>query len=238
MGHFSRPLNLVRKTGRMTMNGMHTEIGHQGISESLALPGGVTTDRDDFYERHTQTHRIHCGTTNFAPRDSRSMQIQVLASSSPRRSNVDVLFLGDKQMTPTQRKQLAQILLKEGEEGWRIECKRKEGDFDWRYIGPNHQVDCMVFIYRAVRIERTPTRTPFPIEHYRRGMEVKSHVGLAEVERLVVGLINGCIILETADLTHVKMVSHWRWPNETEWKPAYTETIKEKIVETLVVEGL
>ena len=44
----SGPANLVRKTGRMTMTGMHTESGHQGISESLALPGGVTTDRDDF----------------------------------------------------------------------------------------------------------------------------------------------------------------------------------------------
>ena len=143
-------------------------------------------------------------------------------------------------MTPTQRRQLAQILLKEGEEGWRVENADLNGRHRnrWDVMRENHAVDTIGWRYRAVRIERTPTRTPLPIEHYRRGMEVKSQIGLAEVERLVVGVTHGCIILETSDLTDAKELSHWRWPNETEWKPAFTETVEEKIVETLIVEGL
>lgn len=137
-------------------------------------------------------------------------------------------------MTPLQRKQLVQILLKEGEEGWRIECKRKEGDFDWRYIGPNHQVDCMVFIYRAVRIERVPTRTPLPIEHYKWGMVVK-HRGS---EWLVLGVDTFNLLLQYGKFVYPDAITEWRWPNETEWRPAFTETVEEKIVETLIVEGL
>ena len=140
-------------------------------------------------------------------------------------------------MTPTQRKQLAQIPLKECEENWRVECKHYHSPL-WVQPASDHTVDCSLYKYRAVRIELIPIRTPLPIEHYRRGMEVALRIGLAAIDRLVVGVDHGGIILETAELTDVKRVSKWRWPNETEWKPAYTETVEEKIVETLIVEGL
>lgn len=142
-----------------------------------------------------------------------------------------------KVMTPAQSKQAAAIMQKHGVDGWRIENHHGSEIGPWKPVA-DPWWNWIYQVYRAVRIERTPTRTPLPIEHYKRGMEVKSQIGLGEVERLVVGLINGCIILETADLTHAKMVSHWRWPNETEWHPAYTETVEERVVETLIVEGL
>lgn len=142
-------------------------------------------------------------------------------------------------MTPTQRRQLANILLKEGEENWRVERRHVDG-WQWGIPGSDHDVDHYQFRYRAVRIERTPTRTPLPIEHYKTGMMVKLNCG------------NQCLIiadggpsrrvwdLYATEPTHYPNTafSAWRWPNETEWKPAYTETVEERVVQTLIVEGL
>lgn len=131
-----------------------------------------------------------------------------------------------QQMTPLQRKQLAQILLKEGEDGWRVE----HTDFNvidaWRPILSNHFVDGSKWRYRAIHIERLPKRTPLPIEHYRRGMEV-----------LIDSDTSAWLVLR-ADFVKVSKITNWRWPNETEWHPAFTETVEEREVERLEVDGL
>lgn len=145
-----------------------------------------------------------------------------------------------KVMTPTQRRQLANILLKEGEEGWRVEVTpNMEGREFWELMKPDHYIRAIGFKYRAVRIERTPTRTPLPIEHYRRGMEVATD----RLEYVVLGHESYTALTvhsrsESINILRCERIEKWRWPNETEWKPAFTETVEEKIVETLIVEGL
>lgn len=147
-------------------------------------------------------------------------------------------------MTPLQRKQLAQILLKEGEEDWRVENADLNGRHrdKWDVVRENHAVDTIGWRYRAVRIERVPTRTPLPIEHYKRGMEVlidrDTNVWL--VLRVANNGKHVKLLLGDDYTCHIKAanVTSWRWPNETEWHPAFTETVEEKIVETLIVEGL
>lgn len=144
-------------------------------------------------------------------------------------------------MTPTQRKQLANILLKEGEEGWRVE---RESNKVWREAESDHAIDCYLFRYRAVRIERVPTRTPLPIEHYKCG-SVVTIAGQSDAF-LVIGIrpeTGWIVVLPENQLSQSyhyspSRISKWRWPNETEWKPAFTETVEERVVETLIVEGL
>lgn len=144
-------------------------------------------------------------------------------------------------MTPKQRKQLAAILLKEGDDGWRIERKHIRNGEPWLNIDSEHLIDCYQFQYRAVRIERIPTRTPLPIEHYKRGMEVRLAAILTPY--LVLGQLSPAILtcsrIDTSSVgLPVLDVAQWRWPNETEWHPAYTETIEEREVDRLEVEGL
>ena len=92
--------------------------------------------------------------------------------------------------------------------------------------------------YCAVRIEKTTIRTPLPIEHYRRGMEVRT----SELEGIV-AVATPCQFLSVLSLklairpVESVCVTHWRWPNESEWKPAFTETVEEREVERLEVVG-
>jgi len=137
-------------------------------------------------------------------------------------------------MTPQQSHARAQIMLKHGEPGWRIESRLRNVDNPWVPTSdPCWKWE--VWDYRAVRIEKTPKRTPLPIEHYKRGMEVRIHgccldflVSRSEVMNLV---------LENGWVGEACTVTRWRWPNETEWHPAYTETVEEREVEKLEVEG-
>ena len=93
--------------------------------------------------------------------------------------------------------------------------------------------------YCAVRIDKVVTRTPLPVEHYKRGMEVK----LRNIqEGLVLANTHQTIAVWDVNLAlgvrfNLSSVTHWRWPNESEWKPAFTETTEEKEVERLEVEG-
>ena len=145
-------------------------------------------------------------------------------------------------MTPTQSKQAAAIMQKHGEEGWRIEYKhRGDPTLHWGSVAESLMWNWYAANHRAVRTERTPTRTPLPIEHYRRGMEVKNE---CEVVALVVDLrLDGSIEIawKGQSSSVIRKTNHftaWRWPNETEWQPAFTETVEEREVETLIVEGL
>jgi hypothetical protein len=146
-------------------------------------------------------------------------------------------------MTPTQRKQLANILLKEGEDGWRVYLKHIVNPMEWFAMPSDHTINRFKYTYRAVRIERIPTRTPLPIEHYKRGMEVLvfEHSGAFLVIEIrhetgwVVAVLKNLI---SPSYYAPSRIIKWRWPNESEWKPAYTETIEEREVERLEVEGL
>lgn len=144
-------------------------------------------------------------------------------------------------MTPKQRKQLAQILLKEGEDGWRVE---RQCPNLWRENDSDHTIDCNLWRYRAIRTERVTTRTPLPIEHYKAGMLVKLNSG---VQAVVLRRMGVTVFMWESEhqtgygsthYTELRDIAHWRWPNETEWKPAFTETVEERVVQTLTVEGL
>lgn len=142
-------------------------------------------------------------------------------------------------MTPKQRKQLAAILLKEGEDGWRVEIKHTVEPFGWFDMHLDHIVDLLRFRYRAIRTERVTTRTPLPVEHYKRGMEVATD----RLEYIALGYythtqIKVHSLLQSLESLSIESITKWRWPNETEWKPAYTETVEEREVEVLTVDGL
>lgn len=144
-----------------------------------------------------------------------------------------------KTMTPLQRKQLANILLKEGEEGWSIQRQRLGTNQPWETIPDCHVIDCCAFRYRAVRIKRTPIRTPLPIERYKRGMEIANGPCICLVaENSGSNTVRVLYPDETLEDLLISVITLWRWPNETEWKPAFTETVEESVVETLIVEGL
>lgn len=144
-------------------------------------------------------------------------------------------------MTPAQSKQAAAIMQKHGEEGWRIEYKhRGDPTLHWGSVAESLMWNWYAANHRAVRIERVPTRTPLPIEHYKRGMEVQfegayDYIILGDNGdnlKVILARIGGTW---PADYRGIKK---WRWPNETEWHPSYTETVEEREVETLIVEGL
>jgi len=142
-------------------------------------------------------------------------------------------------MTPQQSHARAAIMLKHGQEGWMIEyrCRYSKAppwaelkDPGWNWHATDH---------RAVRIEKNTIRTPLPIEHYRRGMELQLASGA-----FILVLRDGsaewpllCAWGASVGGVELSKVSHWRWPHETEWHPAYTETTKEREVERLEVEG-
>ena len=125
-------------------------------------------------------------------------------------------------------------MFKHGEPGWRIEFKPSCSAKQWAEAS-----DLMWFWgdynYRAVRIEKVVTRTPLPIEHYRRGMEVR--IQGCCLDFLVSRTEAMNLILENGWVGDICNITHWRWPNESEWYPAYTETVQEKEVERLEVEG-
>jgi len=134
-------------------------------------------------------------------------------------------------------------MFKHGEPGWRIEyrCKYPKApswaelrDPEWNWCVADH---------RAVRIEKVVTRTPLPIEHYRRGMEVlygiDSNVWLvlgSTPNKDCIGAVCG-MNPQTQRTFQKQDITHWRWPNEAKWKPAYTEATEEREVERLEVEG-
>jgi len=132
-------------------------------------------------------------------------------------------------------------MLKHGEPGWRIEFKPSCSAKQWAEAS-----DPMWFWgdynYRAVRIEKTIVRTPLPIEHYKRGMEVK----ISDIcgTSITVGTKSetGWIVVifrydSPISYYAPSRIEKWRWPNESEWHPAFTETTEEREVERLEVEG-
>ena len=141
-------------------------------------------------------------------------------------------------MTPQQSHRRAEIMLKHGLPGWRIKNKRLDATIPWFYTSdPVWRWDLCDYV--AVRVEKTTIRTPLPIEHYKRGMEVKLH---NLQEGLVLANTPQTIAVWDANLAigaryNPSSVTEWRWPNESEWKPAFTETVEEKEVERLEVEG-
>jgi len=129
-------------------------------------------------------------------------------------------------------------MLKHGQEGWRIESRLRNVDNPWVSTSdPCWKWE--VWDYRAVRIEKTTIRTPLPIEHYQRGMELQLASGA-----FILVLRDGsaewpllCAWGASVGGVDLGKITHWRWPNETEWHPAYAETTEEKDVERLEVDA-
>jgi len=138
-------------------------------------------------------------------------------------------------MTPEQSHQRAQIMLKHGQEGWIIQFRYK-GGLAWS-LGLDPTWKWEVYDFRAVRIDKTPKRTPLPIEYYKRGMEVKTDIdGMGIILFVNVGADQiWCGWSHSASYVVLERIVAWRWPHETEWKPAYTEVVEEKVVECLEV---
>ena len=138
-------------------------------------------------------------------------------------------------MTPQQSHRRAEIMFKHGHDGWRIYSKLlgvrnawvETSDPCWRWD---------LWEYCAVRIEKTIVRTPLPIEHYRTGMLVRVGVEPGQCG-VVFCVFNKTVEWVTTTGSHISSrfgdITHWRWPNETEWHPAYTETVEEREVERL-----
>lgn len=121
-------------------------------------------------------------------------------------------------MTSKQRKQLAAILLKEGEQGWVIERLGKLTKI-WNIVNNLHEVDCSSYRYRAVG--------PRKRVDLKRGMEVKKASGLVgllltdqqEPEYIFLWCDGGVSTRPASPFTH------YRWPNlETDWLPIEGES--------------
>jgi len=142
-------------------------------------------------------------------------------------------------LTPQQSHQRADIMLKHGQEGWVIYRRLRYAGDGVRRLDECPLWDWVHEDYRAVRIEKTHVRTPLPIEHFKRGMELQLASGA-----FILVLRDGsaewpllCAWGASVGGVELSKVSHWRWPHETEWHPAYTETTEEKWVERLEVES-
>jgi hypothetical protein len=135
-------------------------------------------------------------------------------------------------MTPKQSHEAASIMLMHDEPGWVIQ-NRPVANTQWLDCGTDPIWNFYTTEYRAVRYKTK--RVPLPIEHYKVGMFVQT----LHKERLVLETIplnsqisiycGGCDILVRSD-----QITAWRWPNETEWHPAYTEE-RGEILEAFVV---
>lgn len=128
-------------------------------------------------------------------------------------------------------------MLKHGQDGWIHRRRLREGGL-W-HLDESPSWDWVGYVYCAVRIEKITTSTPLPIEHYRRGMEVRTHSGMSALV-LHDGPESGQIRCAwSASVGYIEpcKITQWRWPIETEWHPAYTETFEEREVERLEVEG-
>ena len=128
-------------------------------------------------------------------------------------------------------------MLKHGQDGWEIKYRDRPSMQYLRTDRPAWNWNRCEYI--AIRVEKTTIRTPLPTEHYKRGMEVKLQnlqEGLAlDITHLTLAVWDANLALGVR--YNPSSVTHWRWPNESEWKPAYTETTEEKEVERLEVVG-
>ncbi len=146
-------------------------------------------------------------------------------------------------MSPAQSKQAAAIMQKFGDDGWMIEAANVGGCPKWL------PTTCPSWnwqdrLYRAVCTERLATQRHLPIEHYKRGMEIH----FADANRLLIrdgakgenelGQTIANLVFDGGGLIPVGCVKRWRWPHESKWHDAYTETIAARVVKTLVVDGL
>lgn len=151
-------------------------------------------------------------------------------------------------MIPKQSHARAQIMLKHGEPGWihrrRLNDPTRNSNSQQPWKACDQPLwDWALNEYCAVRIEKTTIRTPLPIEHYRRGMEVmidgkqETCLVLARNQFSVFAVRTIGIRMNVGDWEPFTRIHRWRWPNETEWHPAFTETTEEREVEKLEVEG-